>query len=180
MRSKITIMIIFLSLTTIIHAQDKLITKTGHIWFYSHAPLEDIIAHTHQAAAIIDLSKGSIAVSIPMMSFEFKKALMQEHFNENYVESAKYPKARFIGSVKNLSELNFKKNGIYKTTVTGELTIHNVTKKIEADGTIEVKDGKYMVISKFNVSPKDYDIKIENRLSRNIASTIEVNIELNF
>ena len=180
MKTIALILISLLGLTSMTMAQDKLVTKTGHIWFYSHAPLEDIIAHTHLAAAIIDLSKGSIAVSIPMMSFEFKKALMQEHFNENYVESAKYPKARFTGSVKNLSELNFKKNGIYKTTVTGDLTIHNITKKIEADGTIEVKDGKYTVISKFNVSPKDYDIKIENRLSRNIASTIEVNVELNF
>jgi Uncharacterized conserved protein len=180
MKTKIAILILLLGTTVIMNAQDKLITKTGHIWFYSHAPLEDIIAHTHQAAAIIDLSKGGIAVSIPMMSFEFKKALMQEHFNENYVESSKYPKARFTGTVKNLPELNFKKNGIYKTSIAGDLTIHNVTRKIEADGTIEVKDGKYMVLSKFNVSPKDYDIKIENRFSRNIASTIEVNVELNF
>ena len=174
------ILSLLLGFMTVAIAQNKLITKTGHIWFYSHAPLEDITAHSYQAAAIIDLSKGSIAVSIPMLSFTFKKALMQEHFNENYVESSKYPKARFTGIVNNLSELNFQKNGVYQTTVTGNLTIHNVTHRIEATGTIEVNNGKYTVNSKFNVAPKDYNITIENRLSGNIASSIEVNVELNF
>lgn len=180
MKTKIVFLFVLLGCVQFISAQDKLITKTGHIWFYSHAPLEDIEAHTHQAAAIIVLSKGTIAVSIPMMSFEFKKALMQEHFNENYVESAKYPKAKFVGAVTNLPALKLNQNGKYKTTVEGDLTIHNVTNKIKADGTIEVKDGKYTIRSKFYVAPKDYNINIESRFSRNIASSIEVNVELIF
>lgn len=180
MKTKIIMLLFLLGISTTTFAQDKLITKTGHVWFYSHAALEDIEAHSRQAAAIIITAKGSIAVMIPIMSFQFRKTLMQEHFNENYMQSAKYPKATFIGSINNLAEINPKKNGIYKTTAEGDLTIHNVTKHIKADGTVEVKDGKYYIKSKFYVLLKDYDIAIENRFTRNIASTVEVNVDLNF
>ena len=180
MKTKLITLIFLFGAFSLLQAQDKLITKTGHVWFYSHAALEDIEAHSHQAAAIIITAKGSIAVMIPIMSFEFKKTLMQEHFNENYMESAKYPKATFTGSINNLSEINPKKNGIYKTVAEGDLTIHNVTKHIKADGTVEVKDGKYNVKSKFQVLLKDYNIAVESRFTNNIASTIDVNIDLNF
>lgn len=180
MKAKIIVLLFLIGINTAGFAQEKLITKTGHIRFYSHTPLEDIEAHSHQAAAVIMTEKGTIDVMIPIMSFQFKKALMQEHFNENYMESAKYPKATFTGRVNNLSEINPKKNGIYKTTVEGNLTIHNVMKRIKADGTVEVKDGKYNVKSKFYVLLKDYNIAVESRLSNKIASIIEVNVDLNF
>lgn len=180
MKTKIIALFFLLGMVTTVFAQDKLITKTGHVWFYSHATLEDIEAHSHQVAAIINTAKGTIAVMIPIMSFEFKKTLMQEHFNENYMESAKYPKATFTGSINNLSEINPQKNGLYKTTVEGDLTIHNVTRHIKASGTVEVKDGKYAVKSIFNVLLKDYNVAVESRLSNNIASTIEINVDLNF
>ena len=180
MKTKVVALLFLLGMFAPIFAQDKLITKTGHIWFYSHAPLEDIEAHSRQAAAIIITAKGTIAVMIPIMSFEFKKTLMQEHFNENYMESAKYPKATFTGSINNLSEINSKKNGIYKTVVEGDLTIRNVTKHIKAEGTVEVKDGKCNVKSKFNILLKDYNISVESRFSKNIATIIEVNVDLNF
>ncbi|MFT3753594.1 MAG: YceI family protein [Paludibacter sp.] len=180
MKSKIIVLLLFFGACVAGFAQEKLITKTGHVWFYSHTPLEDIEAHSHQAAAVIMTEKGTIAVMIPIMSFEFKKALMQEHFNENYMESAKYPKATFTGSINNLLEINPTKNGIYKTTVEGNLTIHNVMKRIKADGTVEVKDGKYNVKSKFFVLLKDYNIAVESRLANNIAPVIEINVDLNF
>lgn len=180
MKTKVVALLFLLGMYAPIFAQDKLITKTGHIWFYSHAPLEDIEAHTRQAVAIIITAKGTIAVMIPIMSFEFRKTLMQEHFNENYMESAKYPKATFTGSINNLSDINPKKNGIYKTVVEGELTIHNITKHIKVAGTVEVKDGKCNVKSTFKVQLKDYNIAIESRFSKNIAPVIEVNIDLSF
>ena len=180
MKTKVVALLFLLGMSVTIIAQDKLITKTGHVWFYSHAALEDIEAHTRQAAAIVITAKGTIAVMIPIMSFEFKKTLMQEHFNENYMESAKYPKATFTGNINNLSEINPKKNGIYKTVAEGELTIHNVTRHIKAEGTVEVKDGKYNVKSKFNILLKDYNIAVESRFTKNIATVIEVNIDLNF
>ena len=180
MKANVFTLLFLLGLSVAIFAQDKLITKTGHVWFYSHAPLENIEAHTRQAAAIIITSKGTIAVMIPIMSFEFKKTLMQEHFNENYMESAKYPKATFTGSINNLSDIQPKKNGIYRTIAEGDLTIRNITKHIKAEGTVEVKDGKYNVKSKFDILLKDYNILVENRFAKNIATVIEVNIDLNF
>jgi polyisoprenoid-binding protein YceI len=161
-----------------INAQDKKMTKTGHLWFFSHTSIEDIEAHSHQAVAILVPAKGSLAIEVSMLSFEFKKALMQEHFNENYMESAKYPKAKFLGTITNVSNINFAKDGTYNATVEGTLTIHNVPQKIKADGTVEVKAGKITLKSKFNVAPKDYNIAIESRFANNIASSIEVNVDL--
>jgi len=180
MKTKMIIVFFLLGMLSALSAQDKLITKTGHLWFFSHAPLEDIEAHSHQAAAIIVTAKGTIAVMVPIMSFEFKKTLMQEHFNENYMQSAKYPKATFTGAINNLSAINLTKNGIYKTTVEGDLTIHNVTNHVKVDGTVDVKDGKFHIQAKFNVLLKDYNIIVESRFSNNISPTIDINVDLNF
>jgi polyisoprenoid-binding protein YceI len=179
MKTKI-ISLLFLLLATSVSAQEKYVTKTGHIWFYSHTVLEDIEAHSHQAVAIVIPATASIAVSIPIMSFQFKKTLMQEHFNENFMESSKYPKATFNGIISDPTNINLKKNGTYKATVEGELTIHGVTKNIKADGVVVVKDGKFNVKSKFIVAPKDYNIAIGKSVANNIAKNIEVNIDLDF
>ncbi|NDP20160.1 MAG: YceI family protein [Paludibacter sp.] len=180
MKTKILSLLFFLFMVAFTSAQDKFITKTGHVWFYSHTAIEAIEAHSHQVVAIVIPSTGSIAVGIPIMSFEFKKTLMQEHFNENYMESAKFPKATFKGIIKNPTSINTAKNGSYKTSVEGELTIHGVTKKIKADGVVVVKDGKFNVKSKFIVSPKEYNIAIESRLAGNIAENIDINVDLDF
>lgn len=180
MKTKILSLLFCMSLAAFVSAQTKYITKTGHIWFYSHTAIEDIEAHSHQVVAMVIPSKAAIAIAIPIMSFEFKKTLMQEHFNENYMESAKYPKATFQGTIKDPSTINSAKNGTYQTSVEGDLTIHNVTHKIKANGVVVVKDGKYNVTSKFIVSPKDYNIAIESRFTGNIASNIEVNVNLDF
>jgi len=180
MKTKIIIAFFLFVMLPALSAQEKLITKTGHVWFYSHAPIEDIEAHSHQVAAIILTAKGTIAVMIPIMSFEFKKTLMQEHFNENYMQSGKYPKATFTGGINNLSEINTSKNGIYKTTVEGNLTIHNVTNHVKMVGTVEVKDGKYNIKPNFKVLLKDYNIAVESRFTNNISSTIDINVDLDF
>jgi len=174
----ITIIAILILIGATINAQDKKITKTGHLWFFSHTSVEDIEAHSHQAVAILVPAKGDIAIEVSILSFEFQKALMQEHFNENYMESAKYPKAKFLGKITNLDNIKFSKDGTYNATVEGTLTIHNVSQKIKADGTIEIKDGKIILKSKFSVAPKDYNIAIESRFSKNIASSLEVNVDL--
>ncbi len=178
MKALTFITIMLFSFGLVLNAQDKKMTKTGHLWFFSHTTLEDIEAHSHQAVAILIPAKGSLAIEVSMLSFEFPKALMQEHFNENYMESAKYPKSKFLGSITNLSSIDFTKNGTYNATVEGTMTIHNVSQKIKAEGTIEVKDGKITLKSKFKVAPKDYNIVVESRFSNNIASSIEVNVDL--
>src|SRR5436190_24325795 len=84
-------------------------TKTGHIWFYSEAPLEIIEAHNYQAGSVMNTATGEMVFKVTMTAFQFKKALMQEHFNEKYVESEKYPESIFKGKITNLDKIDFKK-----------------------------------------------------------------------
>ena len=137
-------------LVTTVSAQ-KYISKTGHVWFHGSTPLETIEAHLYQSASILDVSTGDIQFSLLNTSFAFKNALMQEHFNENYMESAKFPKSTFKGKVTDINSVNFKKDGVYNVQVSGDLTIHGVTKAKTVPGTIEIKDGLPVAKAKFKV-----------------------------
>src|SRR5215210_2358697 len=132
----------FVLIVTTAHSQDRYFTKTGSIQFYSKAPLEDIEAKNKTVTAVLDTKSGAVQFSVPMKGFEFQKQLMQQHFNENYVESDKYPKADFKGTVVNNSAVNYLTDGTYNVTVKGKLTIHGVTNDVEAPGTIKVSGGK--------------------------------------
>jgi polyisoprenoid-binding protein YceI len=103
---------------------------------------------------------------------------MQEHFNENYIESDKFPNATFKGKIINLKDINFEKNGTYKAMVEGDLTIHGITKKVKHQGTFEIKDGKISANAKFPIALKDYEIKIPNTVIKNIAEIVEVTVIL--
>jgi len=103
---------------------------------------------------------------------------MQEHFYENYVESDKFPNATFTGKVVNLKEINFDKNGVYNATVEGDLTIKDVTKKVTEKGTFEVKDGKVLGKSTFNIAVEEYGIKIPGALANNIAKSIQIDVNV--
>jgi YceI-like domain. len=102
----------FLSAT----AQDKYFTKSGKISFYSKSSLENIEAHNKSVTCVLDTKTGNLQFAILMKGFEFEKALMQEHFNENYVESHKFPKADFKGQVTNNAMINYAKDGSYPVT----------------------------------------------------------------
>jgi polyisoprenoid-binding protein YceI len=156
----------------------KYITKTGHIRFYSDAALEKIEAHNRQVNSALDFATGGFVFRVLMKSFEFEKALMQEHFNENYVESDKYPNATFAGKVTNISEVNPAKDGIYEANTEGKLTLHGVTKEIRAKGTFEVKQGKIIGKAKFNLVVTDYNITIPGAVVKNISKTIEVTVDI--
>jgi len=173
----VTLIIAVLALGTQVQAQ-KYITKNGKIHFYSDAPAEKIEAFNNQVNSALDISTGDFIFRVLMKSFQFEKALMQEHFNENYVESHKYPNATFVGKVTNLSEKDFTTPGTYQAQIEGELTIHGVTQEISEQGTFEVKDGKIHGKAKFFVAVADYDIKIPQAVITNIAEKIEVNVEI--
>ncbi len=143
---KLTLFIFLLSGQLLLKAQ-PLITRNGFISFYSKTPLEDIKAENKQVNAVIDLSTKKIAFVLLMKGFLFENALMQEHFNENYVESDKYPKASFSGSY--TGDVNPVKEGNYPIVVKGDLTIHGITHNIESPATIEVKEGKLAGRSNF-------------------------------
>lgn len=158
----------------------KLISKTGHIWFYSHTPIEDIEAHNRQAVSITDPETGTVQFTMLIKSFEFQKKLMQEHFNENYMESDTYPKASFNGKIENISSIDFNKDGEYNVQVSGDLTIHGVTKKISTMGNITVKSGVTIATAKFIVLPEDYNIAIPDLVKDRIAKEIEVNVDITY
>ncbi|MBB6610798.1 YceI family protein [Pontibacter sp. Tf4] len=163
-----------------VQAQDKFFTKTGKISFFSSTPMEDIEAHNKTTTSVIDTKSGKMEFAVLMKAFQFEKALMEEHFNENYVESAKYPKASFSGAITNLSAVDFKKDGTYKVTVKGNLTMHGVTKPVEVPGTIVVKNGAIQAASTFSVAPEDFNITIPNLVREKIAKQIKVTIDMNY
>jgi len=161
-------------------AAQKYISKNGNIWFYSHTPVEDIEGHSRQVVSILDPSTGDLQFSLLVKSFEFKIALMEEHFNENYMESDVYPKASFKGKITNTESIDFNENASYKAEVTGDLTIHGVTNPFTTTGTITVSGTTINATAKFVVSPKDYDIKIPSVVENKIAKEIEVNVDITY
>ena len=151
-------------------------SKTAFIGFYSKTPLEDIIAESQQAYAVIDLNKKQLAFAVLLKGFEFKKELMQTHFNENYVESDKYPKANFTGSFN--ADVN--KNGdVTNIQVTGNMTLHGVTKNITTPATMQIVNGKLTARATFTLNPDDFNISIPSLVRDKIASEITVEVKLN-
>jgi hypothetical protein len=174
------IAILFIGIISAYSVQaQKYMTKNGNIKFYSETPIETIEATNNQVNAALDSQTGDLVFKVLIKSFQFEKALMQEHFNENYMESDKLPNSTFKGKVANLSAIDFTKEGTYEATIEGDLTIHGVTQKISEKGTFTVKAGdKVHGISKFNVKPADYEIKIPGAVVKNIAETIEVTVDI--
>jgi len=176
-----TLIISILLITAVSFSADaqKFITKTGHIKFYSDSPMEKIEAHNHQVNAALDAATGDFVFKVLMKSFEFEKALMQEHFNENYVESDKFPNALFTGKVVNIKDVNLGKDGTYEAQVEGKLTIHGVTQNVKTKGSFEAKDGKVAGKAKFIILLSDYNVKIPGTVTNNISKTIEITVDVN-
>jgi polyisoprenoid-binding protein YceI len=142
--------------------------------------VEDIKADNNQVAGVIDTSTGEMVLQVLIKSFHFERALMEEHFNENYMESDKFPKAAFTGKILKTADVNFSKPGTYDVQVEGDLTIHGVTNKVNAKGTIEVLAGGINATSKFNLVPEDYKINIPGVVRDKIAKTLEVTVNMKY
>jgi hypothetical protein len=174
---KIFFILLIIGMGAVTEAQ-KYISKTGHIWIYSYTPMEEIEAHNHQVVSILDVATGDLQYTLLVKSFEFKVALMQEHFNENYMESDKLPKSSFKGKITNIAKIDFNKDGSYPADVSGDLTIHGITRSISTTGTVEVKGKSITAKAKFTVMPKDYGIIIPALVENKIAKTIDVNVDV--
>ena len=172
------LILIFIALMTFPAGAQKFITKTGHIKLFSAAPLEKIEAHNRQVNSILDGATGNFVFKVLLKSFEFEKALMQEHFNENYVESDKYPNSTFLGKVTNIKDVNFGKDGSYDVLVEGKLTLHGVTNTEKAKGTFDVKQGKVSGKAIFNLTLADYKITIPGAVGNNISKTVEITVDV--
>ena len=154
-------------------------TRNGYVKFFSATPLENIEAINNQASCIIDLNSGEVVSKILMKAFEFEKALMQEHFNENYIESDKYPLAVFKAKINNLNENVLLKGDKQPVELAGDLTIHNITHQVTINGTLSKSADGYLATSTFIVKPADYDIKVPNAVKDHIAKEVEVSLHFN-
>ena len=172
---KLIVLAIFVSGFTAVHAQ-KYITRTGKVTFFSNTAIEKIEAFNNEVANILDSKTGDIIFQMPIKSFKFEKELMAEHFNEDYMESDKFPKSDFKGKVTNISEVNFSKDGTYNVKAEGKLTIHGVTQTVSINGTMTVKGKDVTVNSKFMIKTKDYGIKIPSVVEGKIAKEIEITV----
>jgi|SRR5690554_555884 len=172
------ITLLFILITGLyVSAQEKYFTKQGYISFFSHTSVEDIKAENNQVLSIIDFSTGEIAITVLMKSFAFEKALMQEHFNENYVESDKYPKATFTGTIQNLKDILEGNNTIAE--IKGKLTIKGITKIVTIESKTVIENDSITLKGKFMVTVADFNIKIPAIVRKNIAESVEVTFLLN-
>lgn len=155
-------------------SQGKFFTRTGQISFSSKGTLETIRAQNKTVTCVLDSKTGQLQFSVMMRGFEFKKALMQEHFNENYVESDKYPNADFKGQIISSPLPDLSKDGNYPVKVKGNLTIKGITQEQAADGTLTVKQGAVQADAIFNIQLSDYKIKIPSVVKNNLANTVNI------
>jgi polyisoprenoid-binding protein YceI len=161
-------------------AQERVFTKAGNIIFYSKTPMENIEAANKSAVSVLDKTTGNIEFSLLMKAFEFEKALMQEHFNENYVESDKFPKANFKGRITDISKVDFKKDGNYTVTIAGDLTLHGATKTVTVAGNIVISNGIVSASSSFDVQPEDFKISIPSLVKDKIAKSVKIIVNLKY
>ncbi len=177
--TKVVSLILMLCIVNSISAQ-KYFSKTGEISFLSETPIEDIQAVSNSASTVFDLTSRKIQWAVLIKSFEFEKALMQEHFNENYMESSEFPKAKFSGEFLDPSSLNLNQDGTYSAEIKGALTIHGVTQQITTTATFEVSNGAIKGTCAMKAKVADYGIEIPAVVNKNIASEIDINIAANY
>ncbi|MFY0675148.1 MAG: YceI family protein [Bacteroidia bacterium] len=170
---------LFLLMPSMLMAQ-KYFTRSGNISFYSSTPVEDIEAHNNSANSVLDVSNGAMQFAVIMKSFTFEKALMQEHFNENYVESDEFPKATFKGKIVDINAIDFDEDGNYNVEVKGTMEIHGESQELSTKGTITIKGGKISAQSSFELKPEEYGIEIPSVVRGNIAEIVRVDVSFNY
>jgi len=159
--------------TSQVNAQNALYsTNGGNTRFSSETPLENINAENKKTQAILNTSTGELAIRMSMTDFVFPNKLMQEHFNENYIESAKYPTATFSGKID--KAIDYTKDGEYDASATGKFTVHGVTQTKTISGKMKIESGKISIASNFQVPLTDHKIDVPEIVFVKIAQKIDV------
>lgn len=158
-----------------VQSQDKFLLKKTEIVFESKTPLETIKAINNSAQGIIVTGKNKFLIRVPIQAFSFKRRLQQTHFNENYMESSKFPNAVYRGALKGDYDLN--KDGTYKVITQGSLEVHGVKKSRTIPATITIKNGVATLKADLMVKPKEHGIKIPKLVTEKIAEEIKVKIK---
>ncbi|MBL4624819.1 MAG: YceI family protein [Flavobacteriales bacterium] len=162
----------FILWSTSIMSQDLYAVVESEIKFYSDSPVEKIEAVNKKTKSFFKVSTKTLMFVIPIVSFKFEKPLMEEHFNENYLESEKFPTAKFSGTIN--ENIDYSKDGVYEASATGKLTIHGVEQERIITGTITIKDGQLIFEGKFDIKLIDHDIDIPSIVIQNIAEIVAV------
>ena len=162
------------ALLTLNVSAQQWVTRAGEVHFLSETPIEDIEATSKEASVILDLESGRVAVQVPILSFHFEKALMEEHFNENYMESGTYPKAKFSGTLRDFGDLP--ESGPVEVMVDGSFEVHGVSVDRPFNGTLEKQGDKVILNCRFDVRTEDHQIPIPSVVRDNIAEVIDVDI----
>jgi len=176
-RSLFAFVLMILSLGAV--AQGRFIAKNAYISLYSSTPMEDILGESNEAVTILDSENGEIIVQALMTTFHFKRALMEEHFNENYMESEKFPKTKFKGKIEGFSK-DMLKNKPVDVTITGTLNIHGVDKNMTVQSTIGLESGKLVGTSKFKVTPEDFNISIPSVVREKVAKEMTISVKATY
>ena len=156
--TKITLLAAILLSAVSTQAQKVYATKTGQTAFNASSPIEKIAAVNNQTDSKFVADNGQVVFAVLIKGFKFENQLMEDHFNENYMESTKLPKADFKGYITNIKEVNFAKDGSYPVKLDGNLTLHGVTNKVNASGTMKVSGGVPEMDGTFKIKLKDYNV----------------------
>ena len=173
MKFKIILLLLFIPL----FGRDIYFTRSGEVSFFSSTPIYDISAVNNQMTCVLDLETGSVSFRIPILGFNFPNGLMQEHFNENYMESDIYPNASFKGKINDWNKLKLSENP-QEITLNGTMTIHGVSKQILEKGKISMENNDVIGSSNFLIKVADYNVKIPKLVRDKIAKTVSVDTEL--
>jgi hypothetical protein len=171
-------MILLAWLTVNQAGQDIYTCKNANINLYSSAPIEDIEATATNGVSVFNAGTGELDFSVPIRGFHFPKALMEEHFNENYMESDKYPKATFKGKIQEHPDLS--KDGTYPITATGEFQVHGVTQTRTITGNLKVSNNVVTMTSEFMVKCADHHIEIPQIVFHHIAESIRIRVSATY
>ena len=160
-----------------IFGKEIFLTRSGNIEFFSTTPVEDIRAINKQVTCVLNIETGEVAFQVPIRGFMFKNALMQEHFNENYMESDRFPKAMFKGRIDNWSDDTIADTAL-SVSLSGSLTVHGVARDIRESGQIWQEGALIKGTSVFDIRVADYGIDIPRVVRNNIAKTVSVDVSV--
>ena len=173
------ICIILLTLLSITKTDQELYTcKNAHITLFSKALIEDIKATTSSGVSVYNASTGELDFSVAISTFQFEKAFMQQHFNSDYMESDKYPRAIFKGKIQ--EHIDVTREGTYTVNVAGDLTVHGITQKRTIQGSLTVRNGIISMASEFIVKCADHHIDIPQILFYHIAENIKITVSATY
>jgi hypothetical protein len=171
---KLIYLLLYCTIPMVAQGQDMLISKNASVAFFSSTIVEDIEATSTTASSVLDLKSKNIIFRVNNTSFQFRKKLMQEHFNENYMESDKYPYSEFKGKI--TDDVDLSKDGNYIVNVVGNLNVHGVTKTYQTKATLTVSQGTTTAKATFRVRIEDHKIKIPTIVFKNIAEFVDVRV----